>query len=132
MIKPILQMRSLGFSQVTRPRAIAGAGLPYFRHCCPSHLQQCLVEEVLNRNLLILVKSISHVCASECRRVPELRPLTTSLSTPWVITFAPMLHSVLHRPSFCMSPIHFYFCRLSSLSSTLIHLELPLMGPLDI
>ena len=40
------------------------------------------------------MKSISHVCASECQRVPELRPLTTSLSTAWVITFTPMLHRV--------------------------------------
>lgn len=31
--------------------------MTFFSHCCPSHLQQCLGQEVLNRNLLVFMKS---------------------------------------------------------------------------
>lgn len=113
-------------------------GAAFFSNCYSNHLKQYLAEEVLNRNLLSVNKKhltsrLLSCLTSECWRVPELSPLTTSLfyfNSPWVIVFIPMLRIVCfiyHLFVFCP----FLFLR-PLVSELQIHLSFWVVCWLDI
>lgn len=93
---------SVKLSNLPKSKIILG-GVDFFSHCCPSHLQQCR-EEVLNRNLLVFMKStqiyVLWMPEGPCAQASGSAPLPI----PWVNPFTPTLHTGAAYTFFCMSP----------------------------